>query len=335
MQTGILLINLGTPAAPTAKAVRKYLRIFLSDHRVIEIPRLVWLPILYAFVLPFRALSSAKKYQSIWTTDGSPLMYNTRAQQEALEQALQSQGLENTRVTYAMRYGTPSIHTGLTSLINQGCQRIIALPLYPQYAASSTASALDIVFQHLQTMRNIPELCTINSFHTDKGYIQALAKQIRQHRQQHHTEHLLMSFHGLPQAMIEKGDPYFEQCQQTAKLLALELGLASNAYSVSFQSRFGKAKWISPSTNDTLALLASNGIKNLHIVCPGFVSDCLETLEEIAMEGEEVFLSHGGEQYHYIPCLNTEPDWINTLVNLCKPYLTSHLKITDNMEVTG
>lgn len=323
MQTGILLINLGTPIAPTTTAVRKYLRSFLSDHRVIEISRWIWLPLLYSLVLLFRPRLTAKKYQSIWTKRGSPLLFHTQDQARALEETLQKRHPSSSvTVKYAMRYSEPSIENALQELQSLGCQHIIALPLYPQYAASSTATALDCVYRSLQRMRNMPSLTAVKDFHTDQGYLDALEKHIRAYWSTHgKADHLLISFHGLPVRMVEKGDPYFDQCKNTALLLVQRLGLSETDYTVAFQSRFGTAQWLQPATNSSLITLAQRGIKNLHVICPGFVSDCLETLEEIAIEGKTVFEENGGNEYHYIPCLNENPDWINALADLCHHYI--------------
>ena len=322
MQTGILLINLGTPIAPTTGAVRKYLRAFLSDQRVIEIPRWIWLPLLYSVILPFRPKVTAEKYRTIWTKRGSPLLFHTQDQALALEKIFKQRNHSPVIVRYAMRYSPPSVESALQELQNLGCQHIIVLPLYPQYAASSTATALDSVYRSLLKMRNMPALTVVKDFHNDEGYLDALEKHIRAYWAIHgKAEHLLISFHGLPVRMIEKGDPYFDQCHTTASLLVERLGLNKNEYSVAFQSRFGKAQWIQPATDTSLQALAQRGVKKLQVICPGFVSDCLETLEEIAMEGKEIFEENGGNEYHYIPCLNENSDWINALADLCQQYI--------------
>ena len=325
--TGIVLINLGTPSAPTTRAVRQYLREFLSDSRVVELPRALWLPLLYCVVLILRPAMSAKKYQKIWTNRGSPLLFHTQDQAQALQKELFGRGLSHLRVSYAMRYGRPSIKEAVAALIAQGCQQIMALPLYPQYAGSSTGSALDGIYASLRTMRNMPALYTVKAFYNDQGYISALKNQIHNYWQQYgQGEHLVMSFHGVPVATIKKGDPYLEQCLGTASSLAAALALDEQQYTVAFQSRFGKAKWLTPSTNDSLKHLAQKGIKKVDIICPGFVADCLETLEEIVIEGKHIFELSGGSTYHYIPCLNTNEDWIIALADLCQQQLPAWLR---------
>jgi ferrochelatase len=269
---------------------------------------------------------SAKKYQAIWTARGSPLAFHTQDQAKALQQVLLERGLSHLQVTYAMRYGSPSIQRAINTLLDQGCEHIMALPLYPQYAASSTASALDKVYTSLQSMRNMPALYTVKAFHTHPAYLSALAHQIQNYWQQHgQGEHLVMSFHGVPVATIKKGDPYFDHCIGTARALASALALKEDAYTVAFQSRFGKAEWLQPSTNATLTDLAQQGVKKVDIVCPGFVADCLETLEEIAIEGKQIFELNGGSIYHYIPCLNKDEDWIKALADLCQQHLPAGL----------
>lgn len=336
MQTGILLINLGTPTAPTTGAVRKYLRSFLSDPRVIEISRWLWLPLLYCLVLLYRPTLSARKYRSIWTKRGSPLLSHTQDQAYALEKALHARKLSSIRVSYAMRYSAPSIDSALHEFQRLGYQHIIALPLYPQYAASSTATALDCVYRSVQKMRNMPALTTIKEFHANTGYLHALEMQIRTYWEEHgQAEHLLISFHGLPVRMVEKGDPYFEQCKNTALLLAHRLELTKTQYTIAFQSRFGKAQWLQPSTNEILKTLAQQGIKKLNVICPGFVADCLETLEEIAIEGKNIFIDNGGDEYHYIPCLNENANWINALADLCQQHIPySHMVDIPNLSTT-
>jgi ferrochelatase len=325
-QMGIVLINLGTPFAPTTSAVRQYLREFLSDSRVVELPRWLWLPLLYCVVLILRPPKSAKKYQQIWTSRGSPLSFHTQDQAQALQRELLDRGLSHLHVTYAMRYGSPHIQEAIDALITQGCKEIMVLPLYPQYAASSTASALDAVYTSLQSRRDMPALYTINTFYDNPGYITALKNQIHHYWQQHgQGEHLVMSFHGVPVATIKKGDPYFDQCMGTAASLASALALEPHQYTVAFQSRFGKAEWLKPSTDEILKHLAQTGIKKLDIVCPGFVADCLETLEEIAIEGKQIFELNGGSVYHYIPCLNKSEDWIKALADLCQQQLPARL----------
>lgn len=316
-KTGILLINLGTPEAPTAQAVRPYLKEFLGDPRVVEIPRLIWWFILNGIILNVRPKKSAAKYASVWLPEGSPLRVYTEKQAVLLQGYLSQETKAPLAVEYAMRYGTPSIPSVLRKLKQQNCQRILVVPMYPQYAASTTATATDIVFGELQQMRNTPALRTVKHFHDDPGYIKALAANVNEYWMKHgRPEKLLMSFHGLPKYTLEKGDPYHCECLKTGRLLAEALGLKAEQYSVSFQSRFGKAEWLQPYTSATLKQWGAAKLSRVDVVCPGFVADCLETLEEIAMEGKEDFQHAGGGEYHYIPCLNERPEWIHALTAL-------------------
>jgi ferrochelatase len=310
---GVLLVNLGTPEAATAPAVRRYLAEFLSDTRVVELPRLLWLPILHGIVLRVRPARSAAKYASIWTADGSPLAKWTIAQARSLQQQVG----ERYVVRHAMRYGRPAVAGELDALKAQGCNRILVVPLYPQYSGTTTASVFDAVGSWSLRTRHVPELRQVNRWHDDPAYIDALAGSVRAHWQASgRTGHLLMSFHGVPARTLELGDPYHCECRKTGRLLAERLGLGKDDWSLSFQSRFGKAKWLEPSTDATLTALARRGVADVQVICPGFVADCLETLEEIAMEGRETFLHAGGKQYDYIPCLNDTPAWIDALAAL-------------------
>lgn len=316
-KTGVLLINLGTPAAPTAKALRPYLKQFLSDSRVIEIPRAIWWLILNGIILNVRPRKSAAKYASIWTKDGSPLLDHTRKQASLLKGLLGEQGHRNLVVDYAMRYGQPSVESTLQKMREAGVERLLVVPLYPQYAGSSSATALDEVFRTLMRMRNMPEVRTVRHFHDHPGYIQALAQNVREFwRVNGRGDKLVMSFHGVPRFTLDKGDPYHCECLKTGRLLAEALGLSREDYVVCFQSRFGKAEWLKPYTFDTLSSLAKQGVAKLDIICPGFAGDCLETLEEIAMEGKTLFLAAGGKEYRYISCLNEREDWIAALADL-------------------
>ncbi|MBV8679891.1 MAG: ferrochelatase [Aquitalea sp.] len=313
-KTGILLINLGTPDAPTGKALRPYLKQFLSDTRVIEIPKAIWWLILNGIILNVRPRKSAEKYASIWSKDGSPLMANTRKQASLLKGLLGEQGLRNVVVDYAMRYGQPSVQSVISTMRAQGVDKLLVLPLYPQYAASSSATALDDVYRVLMKLRNMPELRTVRHFHDDAGYIDALARQVQAHWQHNgRADTLLMSFHGVPRFTLDKGDPYHCECLKTGRLLAERLGLSAQQYVISFQSRFGRAEWLQPYTSATLEQLGKAGTKTLDVICPGFVADCLETLEEIAMEGKHTFQSAGGGEFRYISCLNDNPHWIAAL----------------------
>jgi ferrochelatase len=321
-KTGILLINLGTPDAPTAAAVKPYLREFLSDPRVVEIPRALWWPILNGIILNTRPRKSAEKYALIWTAEGSPLLVHTQRQAKLLRGYLGESLADAPIVEYAMRYGNPSVAAGLDKLKQQHCERILVVPLYPQYAASSTASAFDAVFEALGKMRNMPEIRTIRHFHDHPGYVAALAASVREDWQKNgRPDVLVMSFHGVPRYALEKGDPYHCECQKTGRLLAEALELQPQQYRICFQSRFGRAEWLKPYTAATLEELGKQGVGRVDAICPGFVGDCLETLEEIAMEGKATFLGAGGKTYRYIPCLNERPDWIEALVAIVGEHL--------------
>lgn len=316
-KTGILLVNLGTPDAPTAQAVRPYLKQFLGDPRVVEIPRLVWWLILNGVILNVRPKKSAAKYASVWLKEGSPLRVYTERQASLLQGYLGERTRAPVVVDYAMTYGQPSIPDVLRKLKAQNCQRILVVPLFPQYAASSTAPVFDQVFEEMQQLRNMPALRTIKHFHDHPGYIKSVAANINEYWMKHgRPEKLVMSFHGVPQYTLDKGDPYHCECHKTGRLVAEALGLTREQYTVSFQSRFGRAEWIKPYTTATLLELGKTKTRRVDVVCPGFVGDCLETLEEIAMEGREDFQHAGGGEYHYIPCVNDRSDWIHALTDL-------------------
>ncbi len=333
-KTGILLVNLGTPDAPTPQAVRTYLKEFLSDPRVVEIPRAIWWLILNGIILNTRPKKSATKYASIWMKEGSPLRVYTEKQAVLLQGYLGQRTKAPYVVEYAMRYGNPSIPSVLRKLKEQNCQRILVVPMYPQYAASTTATVNDIVFGELQRMRSTPALRTIKHFHDRPGYIKALAKNINDFWMKNgRPEKLLMSFHGLPRYTLEQGDPYHCECHKTGELLAQELGLKPGQYAISFQSRFGKAAWLQPYTNATLKEWAKQNTSRVDVVCPGFLADCLETLEEIAQESKEVFQHAGGGEFNYIPCLNDRNDWIHALADLVMDNLQGWLIEPDAAEL--
>ncbi len=320
-RVGVLLCNLGTPDAPTADAVRRYLAAFLSDPRVVEIPRAVWLPILHGVILRTRPAQSARKYQSIWLPEGSPLKVFSHKQKLLLRGYLGERGL-SVEVAMAMRYGQPSIASRLDALKARGCTRVLVVPLYPQYSCTTTASVLDAVGQWARQVRRVPELRFIHDFHDDEGYIRALARTVHGQWQTHgRGEHLVMSFHGVPERIVQQGDPYRAQCEATARGLAARLGLQEGQWTLSFQSRFGKAKWLEPSTQATLQRLGAQGLGRVDVLCPGFVADCLETLEEIAMEGRETLRAAGGRELHYLPALNDHPVWIAALADLVQRHL--------------
>ena len=333
-KTGILLVNLGTPEAPTSQAVRPYLKQFLGDPRVVEIPRLVWWLILNGIILNVRPKKSAAKYASIWLPEGSPLRVYTEKQAVLLKGYLGERTQTPLVVDFAMNYGNPSIADALLRLKRQNCQRILIVPMFPQYAASSTAPVFDQLFSALQKTRNVPALRTVRNFHDHAGYISSLAANINHYWSKHgRPDQLVMSFHGVPQYTLEKGDPYHCECHKTGRLLAEALGLSAAQYTVSFQSRFGRAEWIKPYTTATLKALGSQKTRRVDVVCPGFVADCLETLEEIAMEGREDFLHAGGGEYHYIPCLNANDDWIHALSDLVMDNLQGWLETPEAAEL--
>jgi ferrochelatase len=316
-KTGILLINLGTPAAPTAEALRPYLREFLSDPRVVEIPRVLWLPILHGVILRRRPRVSAAKYAMIWTKEGSPLAVHTAKQTLLLKGYLGERFKTPLTVTWAMRYGEPAIEKTLQAMCEEGCDRVLVLPLYPQYAASSTASSFDAVFDAMKKMRNPPALRLVKHYHDHPAYISALANNVNRYWEVNgRPDKLLMSFHGLPRFALDRGDPYHCECHKTARLLATELGLSAERYVVTFQSRFGRAEWLQPYTLQTVQELGKSKTGRLDVVCPGFVADCLETLEEIAMENKDAYVQAGGGEFRYIPALNENHEWIEALARI-------------------
>jgi protoporphyrin/coproporphyrin ferrochelatase len=323
-RTGILLVNLGTPEAPTPAALRRYLGQFLSDPRVVEIPPLVWKVILHGIILRVRPAKSAEKYASIWTKEGSPLRVWTEKQTKLLQGLLGERG-HQLIVRHAMRYGEPSIGAQLNALKAEGAVRVLVVPLYPQYSGATTASVMDEVFAWARHTRRLPELRHINHFHDEPAYIEALADSVRKHWQREGAlqkgDKLLMSFHGMPERTLHLGDPYHCECHKTARLLAERLGLGKDDYVVTFQSRFGKAKWLEPYTEPTLRELGKKGTQRVDVICPAFVSDCIETLEEICMEGKQAFISSGGKTFTYIPCLNDNLPWMHALATLCERHM--------------
>lgn len=323
-RVGVLLVNLGTPEAPTAPAVRKYLKEFLWDPRVVEIPRPLWWLILNGLVLRTRPKESALKYAKIWTKEGSPLKLHTQKQARLIKGFLGEKS--PLVVDYAMRYGSPSIAEGIGKLRNAGCDRILAVPLYPQYAASTTASSVDAVNAVLARMRNVPEVRWVKHFHDHPLYIQSVVKSVQEFwAASGRPAKLLMSFHGLPKFSLERGDPYHCECHKSARLIGEALGLKPDQYVVTFQSRFGRAEWLKPYTLDAMTQLGKEKTRRLDVICPGFVSDCLETLEEIAIENKAAFLQAGGGDFNYIPCLNERPQWIQALMQIIKENLSGWL----------
>jgi protoporphyrin/coproporphyrin ferrochelatase len=340
-KTAVVLVNLGTPEAPTPAAVRRYLAEFLGDPRVVEIPRALWMLILHGIILRVRPKKSAAKYATIWEDAGSPLMVHTLAQTSALEDIMRQRGHDLT-VTWAMRYagnGPHSIPAVLERLRAENATRILLLPMYPQYSASTTATAIDQALNWVTGLRNQPELRYVRNFADDNGYINAVAAQIREHWLKNPppalpdaSYRLVMSFHGLPERNLKLGDPYFCECHKTARLIAEALNMPPESVVTTFQSRFGKAKWLQPYTEPTLVDLAKQGVKRVDILCPGFVADCLETLEEINMEVRAAYLTAGGEHFHYLNCLNEAPVWIEALAELTEKNLAGWPTVAQGSE---
>ncbi len=318
---GVVLVNLGTPDEPTAPAIRRYLREFLSDPRVIEIPKLLWWPILNGPILLARPRKLVPRYQSVWMEGGSPLMVYTQRQTEGLQKIFAQRGLA-IEVETGMRYGEPSIKNAMLRLRERGCEHLLVVPLYPQYASSTTATVVDEVARVASHLRNQPALRFIKRFHTAPEFIGPLGDKIAAYWRQHgKPQKLVMSFHGLPRQCVEQGDPYCRDCYETARALAAYLGLADDAYLVTFQSRFGPAKWLEPYTEPTLKKLAQQGVTEIDVVCPGFLADCLETLEEIQVEVCEAFMHAGGKRFRYISALNDDPAWIASLADMVLGHL--------------
>jgi ferrochelatase len=314
---GILLVNLGTPDAPTTAAVRRFLRPFLSDPRVVEYPRLLWWLILNGVILRVRPSRSARAYREIWTDDGSPLLLFSKAIAAGVGEKLNGNAPGTYRIALAMTYGEPSISSAIDQLQAEGARRLLVLPLYPQYSGTTTAAVFDAVSRKLQSMRWVPETRFINQYHNERGYIAALAASIREHWQaKGRGDHLLFSFHGVPQYTVTGGDPYYAQCLETGHLLAAELGLGNNDWTLSFQSRVGREEWLRPYTDETVRELAENGVRQLDVACPGFSTDCLETLEEIAMQNADFFAEAGGEDLRYIAALNARDDHVSFIGSL-------------------
>ncbi len=301
MKQGLILCNLGTPTAPTAKAVRQFLAPFLGDQRVVELPRILWYPILYGIILPIRSKRVARAYHEIWWEGGSPLKVITERQCEKLRRDLSGADI---RVAYALTYSEPLLADTIDLMRSEGIDKILILPLYPQYSATTTASIYDQVASYVKKKRNLPALQIVRDYHDHPLYINALAESVRENRPASDTpRHLLLSFHGIPAVNVDKGDPYQQHCETTAKMLAEELGLTADQWTLSYQSRFGKQEWLQPYTSETLTELGARNLA-VDVICPAFAADCLETLEEISQENREIFLQAGGKDFEYIPCLN-------------------------------
>lgn len=320
---GVLVVNLGTPDEPSTAAVRRYLADFLSDPRVIELPRWLWRLILHGFILRVRPARSAKMYRKIWTERGSPLLLHSQDIATSLGRQLAARISGAVNVELGMSYGQPSIAAALDRLYEKGARRIVCLPLYPQYSGTTTASVFDAVTAALGRRRWVPEFRFINHYHDSRGFIAAQAQNIRDYWEQHgRGDKLLFSFHGVPEETLLKGDPYHCQCQKTARLISAALELADDDWVITFQSRVGRAEWLRPYTDETVAKLGQSGISRLDVVCPGFAADCLETLEEIAMQNAEIFSAAGGDTLNYIPALNARDDHVEFLARLVEKHVT-------------
>ncbi len=329
--TGVLLTNLGTPEAPEKGALRPYLKQFLSDPRVVEVPRLLWWLILNGIILNVRPARSAEAYRTVWTDEGSPLLIHTRAQAEGVEKRLNETFGGRVIVEFGMRYGNPSISSGIQRLVDRGARQLLVLPLYPQYSGPTGGSTFDAVAEDFRKRRWLPDFQFIASYHDQPGYIDAVADSVRAHWAKHgRAEKLLFSYHGEPRRYLDEGDPYHCQCLKTTRLVAENLGLGDSEYLTSFQSRFGREEWLKPYTDETLKELAGSGTKSVQVICPGFSADCLETIEEIGEENREYFEEAGGERYEYIPCLNATEPHLDFLAQLCRDRLTPWLSHDDS-----
>lgn len=317
-KVGVLLVNLGTPDAPTPGAVRRYLAEFLSDERIVDLPRALWLPVLHGIILNVRPAATARNYKKIWRAESneSPLRYYTRAQAEALAPFFKDEVI----VDWAMRYGTPSLASRLDALKQQGCDRILVLPLYPQYSATTTASVADAAFDALKAMRWQPAIRTAPAFHDEPAYIAALAAVTERHlgALDWKPERVVISFHGLPQRYFEAGDPYYCHCAKTARLLREQMGWTETFAPLAFQSKFGREKWLEPATDAAIERLAADGVKNIAVIMPGFIADCIETLEEIDIAARQTFVEAGGERFAAIPCLNDATETIAMLETIVR-----------------
>lgn len=330
---GVLITNLGTPEKPTAGALRPYLKEFLSDPRVVEVPRLLWWFILNGVILNIRPRRSAKAYETVWTEEGSPLMSITKAQCEALRRKCQAHYGDDVIVEFAMRYGNPSVANTLENMLNAGVRKLVVLPLYPQYSASTTGSTFDAIAQDFTQRRWLPELRFVNHYNDRDAYIEALANKVRQHWDEHgKAQLLLLSYHGIPKRYLLNGDPYHCECHKTSRLVAKKLGLTKDEYMTTFQSRFGREEWLKPYTDETLKGLPEQGIKSIQIMCPGFSADCLETIEEIGEENYEYFMEAGGESYQYIAALNSDEEHIDMLFELVQENLHGWQSQNDNTQ---
>jgi ferrochelatase len=316
-KVGVLISNLGTPEAPTKQALRPYLKQFLSDPRVVEVPKAIWWFILNGIILNIRPKRSAQAYKTVWTEEGSPLLTHTKHQAEGLAKRFEEAHGDNVIVDFAMRYGEPSVSTAVENLLAQGARKIILLPLYPQYCASTTGSTFDALAHDFTKRRWLPDFRFVSHYHDHPEFIQCMADKIQQHWDAHgRADKLVFSYHGIPKRYLTNGDPYHCECHKTSRLIAQALGITGEEYMTTFQSRFGREEWLKPYTDETLKALPDQGVKSLQVVCPGFSSDCLETIEEIGEENREYFMESGGERYEYITCLNSDDAHLDMLFNL-------------------
>jgi len=319
---GVLISNLGTPEAPTKQALRPYLKQFLSDPRVVEVPKVIWWCILNGVILNLRPKRSAAAYKTVWTEDGSPLLTHTKRQAEGLAKRFKESHGDNVVVDFAMRYGEPSVATAVNNLLAQGARKIVLLPLYPQYCASTSGSTFDAIAHDFTSRRWLPDLRFISHYHDHPEYIKCVADKIQSHWDKHgRTDKLVFSYHGIPKRYLMNGDPYHCECHKTSRLVAQALNITGEEYMTTFQSRFGREEWLKPYTDETLKHLPEKGVKSLQVVCPGFSSDCLETIEEIGEENREYFMEAGGERYEYIECLNSDDAHLDMLFNLLESNL--------------
>jgi ferrochelatase len=322
-RVGVLITNLGTPEAPQKKQLRRYLKQFLSDPRVVEVPRLLWWFILNGVILNIRPGRSAASYRTVWTDRGSPLLFHTQDQAEALQASMNRQFGDQVIVEFAMRYGQPAMPDVLQGMLERGVRKLLVLPLYPQYSGATTGSTFDALAENFTQRRWLPELRFVSHYHDHPTYISALADSIRAYREEHgNADKLLFSYHGVPQRYLDEGDPYHCECLKTARLVAEELGLDEADYLTTFQSRFGREEWLKPYTDETLKGLPGQGVKSVQVVCPGFAADCLETIEEVGVENRDYFLAAGGQRYEYIPCLNSSPTHIACLEEIVTEQMT-------------
>jgi len=332
---GVLITNLGTPTAPEASALRPYLKQFLSDPRVVEVPRLLWWLILNGIILNVRPRRSAQAYKTVWTEDGSPLLVHTRDQARGLRETLERRHDGNVRVAFAMRYGEPSIANALDELLREGVRRLVVLPLYPQYGGPTTGSTFDAVAADFTARRWLPDLRFVAHYCDHPGYIAAVADSIRAHWSEHgRADKLIFSYHGEPKRYLDEGDPYHCQCHKTTRLVAEALALSDDQYLTTFQSRFGREPWLQPYTDETLKALPGQGSRSVQLVCPGFSADCLETIEEIGVENRDYFMEAGGERYEYIPCLNASETHIAFLADLVDEQLQGWMGGEDESGIT-